>query len=200
MAEKRNFFRVNKEVLFDFHGIDAFTADNEDPQGQFDEDLPVQLFASFRQIDKQNREIARTLVDNQRPILDYINGINRKVELLARELVSQKVPEQQSHTKINLSEGGIAFLSDKALYKGAFLAIRLMFLPNYNGVILFAQVTRCEPTKGDNHHIAAKFHRISETQQQVLAKTILDTQLASKRKGQTSKDSADQEPKEKDQD
>lgn len=190
MDEKRNYFRINQDVLFDYQTVDAYTANNDEAQDQFDDALPVQLFSAFRQIDKQNQDIARSLAENQRPVLDYLNGLNRKIDLLARELVGQNAGDRHNKTKINLSEGGLAFLADKPLYKGTFIALRLVFLPSYTGVILFAQVIRCEPTKSDNHHIAAKFHRISETQQQVLAKTILDTQLADKR--QTTQQSQDQ--------
>lgn len=182
ITEKRNFFRVNHDVLFDYHGVDAYTANNDDPKDQFDNELPVQLFTAFRQIDKHNQEITRALDGNQKPLLEYLHGLNRKIELLARELVSHKVPDQQKKAKINLSEGGMAFLAEKALYKDTFIAIRLVFLPSYTGVILFARVIRCEPHKGDSHHIAVKFHRISVTQQQLLAKTIMDTQLSSKRR------------------
>lgn len=188
--ERRNYFRVNQEVIFDFHSVDAYTAENDAAAAQFNDTLPLQMLAEFRQIDKQAQELQHQLSETNRALVEYLSYTNRKIELLAREMIAQQRPDFRDNTsKINLSEAGIAFLSEKAYYKGSYLALKLVFLPHFTGVSLFAQVIRCEPAQksekdgkeSDLYHIAAKFYRISEPEQQILAKTVLDAQLAAKR-------------------
>lgn len=180
--EKRSFFRVRDDISLDYRVVDTHTASSEDPTTLFPESAALNLFAEFRRIDGESDQILHSISEQNRLVADYLVGVNRKINLLAQEILADRQANSPgSSTKVNLSEGGIGFGSDKAIYKSSYIALRLMFLPAYVGVVLFAQVIRCEAKK-DGYQIAAKFHRLSDQQRQVLSKQIMQAQLAAKRR------------------
>jgi len=180
--ERRGFFRIDKELLLEFKTVDAFTIENADPTEQFADSMPLHLYSEFHNLDKQALQLHRSLGPEHRQIAEYLNILNKKINLLSRELVAQNSdPTEQHPRKVNLSEVGLAFTSDKAIYKDSYLALRLVFLPSYTGVVVFAKVIRSEPKQGDLFHIAAKFQGLKEADQHILAKYIMEVQLAAKR-------------------
>jgi len=181
MDERRSFFRVDNEVSFDFKGVDTHTVEDSSPESLFGELPGLALFSDFRAIDAESVQLLHNIGEQNRHISDYLATINRKVELLAQQIMNQQHSSTSHHTRqINLSEGGIAFNADKAFYKGSFIAMRLVFVPSYVSVSMFAKVIRCESGK-QGHQLAAKFHKISETQRQLISKHIMQAQLASRR-------------------
>ncbi|GAB1265160.1 hypothetical protein NBRC116493_14000 [Aurantivibrio infirmus] len=181
-TERRGFFRINKELLLEYKTVDAYTADNTDPTEQFADSMPLHLYSEFHNLDKQAEQLRRSIGTEQPKIAEYLSILNKKINLLSRELIAQNTDTAaQDPRKVNLSEVGIAFMADKAIYKDSYLAIRLVFLPSYTGVVVFAKAIRSEPKQGDLFHIAAKFQGLSEADQHILAKYIMEAQLAAKR-------------------
>jgi hypothetical protein len=60
--------------------------------------------------------------------------------------------------------------------------MRLVFLPSNAGLTVFAKVIRCEPNNGGEFQLGAKFHRITETHQQLIGQQIMRAQMAEKRR------------------
>ncbi len=87
---------------------------------------------------------------------------------------------------VNLSEGGVAFGSSRFVPPNHHIAMRLVFLPSNAGLVLFAKVIRCDAVKGGEYQMAAKFHRISDSQQQLIGQQIMRAQMAERRKNQHS--------------
>src|SRR5690606_18935566 len=124
----------------------------------------------------------KLLSEKNRLLGDYLNSLSSKIDLIARHaLFVQSGQDQEKPTeRINLSEDGIAFISNRAIYKGNFLVLRLIFLPQYVPVIIFAKVVRCD-AKNKLHQVAAKFHRISDQSRQDLSRQILKAQVSQKK-------------------
>lgn len=181
-TERRGFFRIDKELLLEIKTVDAFTVENAKATEQFADSMPLHLFSEFHKLDKQALQLHHSFGPEHRQIAEYLNILNKKINLLSRELVAQNSDTVEQHPrKVNLSEVGMAFMSDKAIYKDSYLALRLVFLPSYTGVVVFAKVIRSEPKQGDLFHIAAKFQGLTESDQHILAKYIMEAQLAAKR-------------------
>lgn len=184
--ERRRFFRIDQDIMLDYKPVDAYAAQQGKAADQFSDQLPLELLAEFHQLDRQASNLLHGLTAQHPSVADYLSVLNKKINLLSQHLINKdKLPKHNS-SKVNLSEAGIAFLSSKPLYKDSFLALRLVFLPKYIGVVLFAQVIRCTQEKGDQFHIAAKFHRNSEANQQLLAKQIMEAQRLVKQQNQPS--------------
>lgn len=180
--EKRSFFRITDDLILDYRQVDAFTADNQKSDSIFPESAALTLFAEFRRLDTDSAQLLTGIGETNRALADYLAILNRKVELLTQQVMaSQHQNTMVKPTRVNISEGGIAFISEKSLYKGSFLALRLLFLPSFMGVTTFARVIRCDESSEKTYQIAAKFYHIGSTQQQILSRQIMQQQIKAKK-------------------
>lgn len=180
--DKRNYFRVSSDVFFDYKQVDSFTAENSDAENEFEDAVSLNLINELRRLDKDNVQTLRLLTEKNRLLGDYLQTLSSKIDLIARHTLftQDHFSGQKEKTRINISEDGISFTADKALYKGNYLVVRMIFLPSYAPVVTFAKVLRCE-SAGDKHHIAASFHRIEEKDRQELSRQILKAQVMLKK-------------------
>ncbi len=180
--ERRNYFRVNQDLFFEYKQVDTFTVENKDPSNEFEDAVSLNLVNELRRLDKDNIQTLRLLTEKNRLLGDYLQTLSSKIDLIARHaLFSQdNFSPNKRKTRISLSEDGLSFVSDRAIYKRNYLAIRMIFLPSYAPVVTFAQVLRCEQ-KDDSYHVAAKFAGIENKDRQELSRQILKAQVARKK-------------------
>ncbi|BFM16362.1 hypothetical protein R50073_25450 [Maricurvus nonylphenolicus] len=185
--EKRSFFRITDDLILDYRQVDGYTADSEKPENLFPDSGSLSLFAEFKRIDSESAQLLTAIGEDNRALADYLATLNRKIELLTQNVMAdQHQSDGIKPTRVNISEGGIAFQTDKALYKGSYIALRLMFMPSFVGLSTFARIIRCEEQTQDQFHIAAKFHRLSSTHQQILSRQIMQQQITAKRQAEQS--------------
>ncbi len=180
--ERRDFFRVSQDVLFDFKLVDVFSAENDTPEIEFEDSISLSLINELRRLDKDSAQTLRLLTEKNRLLGDYLQTLSSKIDLIARHTLFAQdgASGERPKTRISLSEEGMAFIAERALYKGNYLAVRLIFLPHYVPVVIFAKVIRCE-AKENLYQIAAKFHRLSDKDRQELSRQILKTQVNQKK-------------------
>ena len=179
-AERRESFRVNQDVLFDYKTIDSFAADTVSAEEAFGDTASLGVLNELHRIDKHNQELLKLFGDKNRLLADYMRGINQKIDLISRHVLFAKPGQgQENVTQLNLSETGLAFVSERALYKDSYIALRLIFLPNYVPVTAMAKITRCD-VRDDSYILAAHFHRLQDQQRQELARQILKAQVKAK--------------------
>ena len=184
-SDKRDFFRISQDVLFDYKIVEAFTAENDEPDDQFEDGKSMSMLDELRRLDRDGLQALKILTEKNRLLGDYLRNLSQKIDLIARHTLfgSDDTTGDQPIMRVNLSEDGLAFASDRAIYVGNFLVLRLIFLPHYQPVVTFAQVVRCEQ-KGETCQIAARFHRLAEKDRQVLARQILKAQVEHKKASQ----------------
>lgn len=184
-SDRRGTFRINHDVIFDFRQVDTHTVEQEDPEALFGDGGAMHIVAELRRIDREAQPLLKLLTEKQRLLGDYLQKLNQKIDLIARHAVLSTSSKDES-TRVNISEDGIAFRSDRALYKGNFLVLRLIFLPSYTPVIVFASVSRCD-NEGDNQYrIGAKFYKLREQDRQEIARQIIRAQVHHRKRGTTS--------------
>lgn len=180
MRDRRNFFRLSQDVIFDYRPVDVHTAEQASPEAAFGTDTALDLVGELRRIDRDAKQLLKILNDKNRILGDYLNKLNQKVDLIARFCVFSSTPDSEPK-RINLSEGGVAFNAERSLYKGNFLVLRMIFLPTYNPVVVFAKVVRCDEAK-NHYQIAAQFHRLREQDQKAIAREIMKAQVKSRKR------------------
>ncbi len=200
-TERRALFRINEQLLLNYCVV---TSDdlNKPIDNFFPESQTIALLAEFQQLDHDAKQLLRTISEQQRQVGEYLSILNRKVELLAQQLLSSDTQaSDEDKIQVNISESGIAFNCQQAVAPGSHLALQLTFLPQHIGIQLFAKVIRCDaidkqpketqPTGGDNtaelsaspsYRLAVEFHAVDDAQRQLLAKQIMQAQLAAKRR------------------
>ena len=185
--ERRDFFRVSHDVIFDSKIVDAFTAEESSPELEFEDSVAMSMLNELRTLDRDNIQTLRLITEKNRLLGDYLQSLSNKIDLIARHTLFAQTSsnddkeglQNRPKTRINLSEDGVAFISDRTLYKGACLALRMVFLPSYAQVVTFAKVIRCEP-KEKQYQIAVRFHRLSDRDRQELSRQIIRAQVAQK--------------------
>lgn len=186
MSERRSYFRIDESIALEFKVIEDRTADQQSPESVFGQASSLKLYSELRKMDQENAQYLFAIKEISRPLAEYLHNLNRKVDLLAQEVLTEQKPSPPSKTikLVNLSEGGIAFGSSESLQHSQSIAMRMIFLPSNATLVLFAKVLRCEPVKGGEFQIGAKFYRITEQQQQLIGQQIMRAQMAEKRRQQ----------------
>lgn len=187
MSERRLYFRIDDYLDLEYLSVDEDTLQHTPVENLFPGAAALKTYAELKKIDSETTQLFYQLKDHDRAVADYLHLLNRKIDLLAQQLISE--PRQQSRHRaeqrhVNISEGGLAFSNKEALPAGQPLALNLTFLPTYVGLALYARVARCEPVRTGGYEIAAEFDSMTEPQQQLLSQQIMRAQMAEKRRRQ----------------
>ena len=183
MNERRSYFRIDESIALEYKPVTEVTANTAAPELQFPNTASLKFYAELRKIDAENTLLFQQIRDHNRAVADYLQNLNRKIELMSQQIVHEHrpVPPAKTIKLVNLSEGGIAFGSHQHQEPNSFIALRLVFLPSNTGLVVFARIIRCEPSHGE-FQIAATFHRINDTQQHLIGQQIMRAQMAEKRR------------------
>ncbi len=193
-TERRQYYRTQCEAILELETVDDADLSNSRPQEHFQYGESLDFLSSFHQLDKQAAHLAQSLRanqpgDNQKTLLDYLDIINRKTTCLAHSVAAQQANfNPQALIPINLSESGLCFQSQHAYPTQTKAATRLVFLPHYLSVAVFAQVIRCDQQdcadpigKSDAFHIALEFLHMNEKDRQIIAQQVMAAQLIAQR-------------------
>lgn len=173
--ERRSYFRVDQDIMFEYRSADVHMVESDNPEAAFNDEISMQMISELRKIDRDANQTLKIISDKNRLLADYLQRLNHKIDLIARYSMFTAGSDCKTQ-RLNLSEEGIAFVSNKVLYKGNFLALRLIFLPSYIPVIIFAKVIRCQ-SEGNDHKVAAKFHQLKDNDRQILVRQVLKAQV-----------------------
>src|SRR5690606_18038541 len=119
--------------------VESYAAENEEPGVQFEDGQSLTLLDELRRLDRDGLQTLKILSDKNRLLGDYLRSLNQKIDLIARHVLFSREDTSGTRptTRINLSEDGVAFTSERAIYVGNFLVLRLIFLPHYHPVLTF---------------------------------------------------------------
>lgn len=169
-SEQRNYFRVRDDVLLQHRQVDKSKLAAGAPETLFPELAGVQGFSEFR---KLGEELTAQLSGLDGSIAAALKILDRRLELLGQKLFSQSAGATSS--PVSLSEGGIAFLADKAPYAGSYLALAITFTRTGLTLFCFAEVLRTEE-KGKQFQIAARFRQLSSSDKALVARQVMTRQ------------------------
>lgn len=182
--DSRDAFRVEQNLLLDYRQVSEHVANNQPPEDVFDQGQALGVLGQLKRIDREANQTLKILTDKNRLLGDYLQRLNAKVDLIARYTLFTS-EQDQSTDHVSLSETGISFASKSALPGGEFLAMRLIFLPTYLPVIVFARVVRSIPSEGA-YQIAAEFYKLCDRDRQELAKQVFKAQVQNRKKQEKS--------------
>ncbi len=180
--ERRSFFRIEDDVLLRFQSIDKSSALANKIPTQFSDDPSYSLMHEIQLIDQENSRHLHTIAEHNRDLEIYLKSINKKIDAIAAHLAETIAPvTDQLPNTITLSEGGMSFRSDIELPHDEFLAIQVNFLPLHQTVVLFAKIINSSSIEGKGYNVAVSFVELSDYDRQIIAKHIMQVQLAKKR-------------------
>lgn len=182
-AERREYFRVEDQLILRYREVPRDAVGDSPPERHFDNSEVFELLRELRHIDHEHNNVLRTLAEQNRELGLYLKNVNRKIELVANALASlDQLQQGQTPQSVSISESGLAFVTDPHLTVGTTLALELILLPQHTGLALYGEVVmnRDEPSAQS----VVAFLRLRESDRQILAKHILQVQIAAKRQSQ----------------
>lgn len=194
-TERRNYFRVNSELMLKSQKIDARTTETCQPEDLFPEDKQSSyLIQELHRLDNEAMPHLSSIAELSRPLADYLSILNKKIDMIAQHcsspylhtLYSQNQQTAETSTEegdapvlvqVNLSEDGIAFYSSDQWIESDVLGLRLQFLNDYSHIACFAKVLRCETEGNGTFKTACQFQQLSKTSREALRRHIMQAQL-----------------------
>ncbi len=142
------------------------------------------LHDAMTELYQQERDLSRVLAtvnEREQPLTAAIRILNRKLEVVARLTLLQRIGLDDSKPlEINLSAGGIAFVTEVALPTDQELRLQLLLVPDLLPLLATARVIDSDPCIGGFWSRCA-FLDLPEEQQDRLARHILKAQQSSRR-------------------
>lgn len=178
MTEKRQFFRIQQDVIFNFCPVSNDDVVHSRAEYHFEHSETLCLFTEFQQINGQSQQLMDSIKEANPIIADYLAGLNRKMDLVCQQVLSsQSSIHDVDSGRIDISQGGLAFSSDESIGVESWLALKLIFLPTYTGVITYGQVTRNALQPDGSYLIGVRFHSLDDEQSKLIAKQVFKTQI-----------------------
>lgn len=188
--DRREYFRVDDKLILRYRNVPPEAVGHMPAERHFDNSEMFTLLRELRHIDQEHNNVLRGLAEQNRELGTYLKSTNRKIELIANALATLSHDQQQQAPQaVSISEGGIAFRSDTNLTPGKYLALELVLLPSHTGLALYGEVLETRDSKGLT---VVSFVRLRESDRQILARHILQVQIAAK-KQQSQSDTTDTE-------
>lgn len=182
MSEKRQYFRIQQDVIFDYRAVSTDDVSHISAEQHFDHANALGLISQFQQLDNDSHKLLESIQHENPSVAAYLGILNQKLNRLSQQLLANEaVSAHDSESgRIDLSLGGVGFSTIEHLGVESWFAVKLVFLPSYVGLVTYAQVTRCEPQIDGSYLIGARFHQLNEEQQRILSRQVLQSQANQK--------------------
>jgi len=172
LANRRQYFRVEDKASVEI----AALPENHTAIEYFDLNPEFGLISEFQLLDVESKHLLRSITDKDKNLGQFLKVLNKKVDSLSRVVaLSQQAMSKDSVQDINLSEGGLAVHTEQHFKSGQLLAIKLILLPSYSGLLLEGKVLSCAPEHAP-YELNIEFSNISEAHQQLIARHIMRIQ------------------------
>jgi hypothetical protein len=182
-AERREYFRVEDQLILRYRVVPADAPLHSTAERHFDNSEIFELLRELRHIDQEHNNVLRTLAEQNRELGLYLKNMNRKIELVANALASvDQLQQGQKPQLASISESGLAFEAEPRLEVGATLALEMILLPQHTALALYGEVVMNRDQPPARSVVA--FQRLRESDRQILARHILQVQIAAKRQHQ----------------
>lgn len=178
-AEARDAFRVQQALGFEFRAVEHDFADAHPADAAFgDGESP--FLDQLKRIERDANKTLKMLTDKNRLLGDYLQRLNQKIDLLVRYSLFHH-DREHALVQVSLSESGISFPYHAALNAGGLVAMRLIFMPDYLPVTVYARVMRSLP-ENKTYQIAAEFYKLCDKDRQELARQVFKAQVRNRQK------------------
>lgn len=182
LVNRRQYFRVIDKVSIEIAKIKETHLAAE----EFELSPEFGLISEFQLLDVESKHLLRTITDKDKNLGQFLKILNKKLDSLARVIsLNNQVMPSDSIKEVNLSEGGLSIASEQPYKKGEKLAIKLILLPSYSGLLLEGRVLSCTHEQSDSSEepiqiLHIEFLDISEAHQQLIARHIMRLQSQQK--------------------
>lgn len=182
-TDQREYFRIDDEVYLKCKVVPEEMLAQQPLDGiQHDTVDAGNLGLKLQALASQSGNILAGIRKSQPEIAQYLALLDKRIELIARTVVGEQLGEAlKPNTRVNLSAGGLAFPSPKALQNGTLLLVDLMLFPSHLHIQAYARVIHSEQKSEEGPHpycVGVDFEQISGIAREALVKHTLEIQSA----------------------
>lgn len=175
--ERREYFRLDDEVMLDYCRIDAEQAEviRERITDRVADRFTVA--ATFATNSRTMSRILSGFSAGQPDLARYLKLMDQKLNHLARLFVMEEM-NATAHdvTRVNLSAGGMVLPSATEFAPGDLLQLRFALLPSMTGILTVSRVVYCERSGLSNGlpwQVAVEYEHIRETDRDLICSHII---------------------------
>lgn len=182
--DRREYFRVDDRIILRYRVVAADAVGNTPAERHFDNADVFALLRELRQIDQENNNVLRSLAETNRELGIYLKSLNRKIELIAGALaVMDEAQQLQSPQPVSISETSLSFYAESELAVGTVVALELILLPQHIGLAIYGEVIAKRDNK--DRHAVVQFVRLRDSDRQLLARHVMQVQIAARKQNQS---------------
>ena len=176
LANRRQYFRIEDKTSIEISTLE----DNKSAAEFFELSPEFGLISEFQLLDVESKHLLRTITDKDKNLGQFLKVMNKKLDSLSRVLAlnNHAVPKD-SIQNVNLSEGGVSIASNQQFNDQQRLAVKLILLPTYSGLLLEGSVLSCIGDKAP-YELHIEFINISDAYKQIIARHIMRIQSTNK--------------------
>ena len=172
LANRRQYFRIEDKVSVEVTPLTS----SQSAATCFELSPEFGLISEFQLLDVESKQLLRSVTDKDKNLGQFLKVMNKKLDSLSRVLaLSNHATPTDSIQTVNLSEGGLSLAHEKTLTVQQKVAVKLVLLPSYSGLILEGKVLSCTGDKAP-YELHIEFTDISEAHQQLIARHIMRIQ------------------------
>jgi hypothetical protein len=194
-SERREFFRVDDSVNIRYNLVRPEDLSSRLQSLEDEVESNFTVVSSLAAITQQSAGLMHKIESERPEIAAYLKSLDRKIELIGRTLMTQDSEySEQPAQAANLSATGMAFHARERIEPGSLLEMRLVLLPSFIGMLIYAEVVGCEEmesSEGDYRHtLRVNFNHMRESDKDVLIRHVIKRQGRLLRKERESREEA----------
>ncbi len=89
MSERRLYFRIDDYLDLEYLSVDEHTVRATPPENLFPGSAALKAYAELKKIDSEASQLFYQIKDKDRQVAEYLHLLNRKIELLSQQLISE---------------------------------------------------------------------------------------------------------------
>lgn len=174
--ERRQFYRIDQPVVIDYKVVSRDEVAGSSQPYQFNVSPYFLLQSQLAEIDSESQHLIYKIGESTPHLATYLQQLNKKLDLIASTIAGSDLDlENSQFVTINLSEGGLSFITSEAIAVETYLALKLVFPDNGLGLLLYAEVQRCSEIDA-GYETGVSFMQMPESCRTLLARLILEAQ------------------------
>ncbi|MDG9667358.1 PilZ domain-containing protein [Hahella sp. CR1] len=190
---RRDYYRIHDQALVEYQ---ERTASNHSMAEFYRHPVYFEMLNELQSLDLETSKLMGHVAEKDRSLAALLKALNKKVDLIARTLALVETDINEDRLQfIDLSEGGMAFVSPRQERAGQQLILKATLVPSYISILTEAEVVSSESVREHPEHVLSheqengdgfitrvNFINFSESQRQIVARHILRTQQQQRRR------------------
>lgn len=181
--ERRQYFRIDDTMRVTLRRVTREEIENNFERLNEVSESSFTVMASMAAITSQMTVHLRRIENEMPDVAAYLKGLDRKLEVLGRTLISQNSTYISDHAQgVNLSAGGMSLDVGERYDAHTKVEIRMLLFPSFTGVLTYGEVVDCRELAGSErsaditHRLRIEFTHIREQDRDILIRHILRRQ------------------------